>query len=240
MEIKTYNDLDVFEETHWWYIGRYRIIESFLQRYSFKIGRVLDIGAGTGYNTLLLGRYVREVYALEPAEAAIKLFKNKQVTVFQSDLTSFVPPFQFDLATLFDVLEHIKDDTTALIRIRSFLSSNGKVIITVPALPILWSAHDKVHHHFRRYTKRTLKEVVEKAGFSIVRMTYFNFYLFPIILIVRILGRVFPQKQDSDFRHLPKLINTFLASVFGSERYLLQFLDIPLGVSLVCVLEKAE
>lgn len=240
MEIETYNDLDIYEETHWWYKGRRRIIESFLQRYCPKGARALDIGAGTGYNTLLLERYAQKVFALEPAKAAINLFKNKNVTIFRSDLISFASPLQFDLITLFDVLEHIEDDNAALMKIRGLVSCGGKVILTIPALPLLWSKHDEVHHHFRRYTKQTLQHVAEKAGFSITRMTYFNFYLFPVILIVRIAGRFFGKKRDSDFRHLPPRINTFLAWVFGSEHYLLRFLNIPFGVSLICVLEKTE
>lgn len=240
MEINTYNDLDIYEETHWWFMGRRRIIESFLQRYCPRAARALDVGAGTGYNTLLLEQYARKVCALEPAEAALKLFKNKNVTVFGSDLISFVPHEQFDLVTLFDVLEHTEDDTAALMKIRGLVSRGGKVILTVPALPLLWSKHDEVHHHFRRYTKQTLQRAVKKAGFTLIRMSYFNFYLFPIVLIVRIVRRFFPRERGSDFQHLPPLINTFLVLVFGSERYLLRFLNLPLGVSLICVLEKTE
>lgn len=240
MEINTYNDLDIYEETHWWFAGRRRIIESFLQRYCPKAVCALDIGAGTGYNTLLLENYAQKVCALEPAEAAVKLFKNKNVTVFQSDLISFASPRQFDLVTLFDVLEHIEDDNAALMKIRGLISRGGKVILTVPAFSLLWSKHDEVHRHFRRYTKQILQNAVKKAGFTVIRMTYFNFYLFPIVLIVRTAGRFFPRERGSDFWRLPSLINTFLAWVFGSERHLLRFLNVPLGVSLICVLEKTE
>mgnify|MGYP001565851953 CR=1 FL=1 len=240
MEIHTYDDLHIHEETHWWYLGRYRIIESFLRTYCKKAAQVLDVGAGTGYNTFLLGEYAEKVFALEPADAAIKLFKNKNVTIFQSDLVSFTTAERFDLVTLFDVLEHLQDDTLALEKIKNLLSPGGRVLLTVPALPLLWSAHDEVHHHYRRYTKKSLQYLADVAGFTVVRMTYFNFFLFPIIYVVRMIGRLFPNKQSSDFRRLPSGINAFLTWIFGFERHVLKLLDIPFGVSLICVLEKAK
>lgn len=65
------------------------------------------------------------------------------------------------------------------------LKNNGKVFITVPAFNFLWSPHDVFHHHYRRYTKTMLVNKIKKPNFSIIKISYTNIFIFPIVFIVR-------------------------------------------------------
>ena len=129
-------------------------------------------------------------------------------------------------------LEHIEDDTLALKELKEQLSSNGYLVITVPALMSLWGAHDVQNHHFRRYTRTSLNKVLDAAGFEIVRWSYFNTLLFPLIFLIRWINRNRKLEGESDLEMPSLIINKVLTFLFGFERYLVRLFALPIGVSL--------
>jgi hypothetical protein len=152
--------------------------------------------------------------------------------------------------TFLDVIEHVDDDAAFLMKFAAQLKPGGLVMITVPALMLLWSDHDVLNHHRRRYTARQLHDVVLKAGLVPERITYFNSLLFPIIASVRLAMRLknslltrlggnrrSPARTDFE-RNIPS-INGLLKMIFASERFFLRRFDFPLGISLLCVASKA-
>jgi hypothetical protein len=136
------------------------------------------------------------------------------------------------------VLEHVEEDREALVSIAQRLKPGGRILITVPAHPWMWSAHDEVNHHKRRYTRKTLKAVVEAAGLKLEMMSWFNSLLFPLAATARALGRI-TGKTDSDDSMPPAAINRVLEGLFGIERYALGRLPFPPGVSLVAIVSAS-
>ena len=111
-------------------------------------------------------------------------------------------------------------------------------MVTVPALQMLWSAHDVINGHYRRYTLGQLREQVETAGFEVVTATYFNTLLFPLIVALRWFWRFRPKSTASDFGQLPRPLNASLAGVFSLERLLVGRIRLPFGVSVLCYAQK--
>jgi hypothetical protein len=114
------------------------------------------------------------------------------------------------------------------------LKPGGRILLTVPAHPWMWSAHDVVNHHKRRYTKRGLRETIEAAGLKVELLSYFNSLLFPLAAAARLAGRV-TGKEDSDDKLPPAPLNAAFEFLFSLERYAVGRLPFPPGVSLVAV-----
>src|SRR5687767_2614351 len=141
-----------------------------------------------------------------------------------------------DVITAFDVVEHLEDDEKALAGIHDRLPSGGLFICTVPAFPFLWSGHDVVHHHYRRYTRASLRRRLEDAGFTVERLGYFNTCLFPAAAAIRVLHRSRPGAPSASDAATPHpLVNRLLLALFASERFLLRGATLPVGVSLLAI-----
>jgi SAM-dependent methyltransferase len=136
-----------------------------------------------------------------------------------------------------DVIEHADDDRAVLAEIRGVLADDGTLLVSVPAFPALWSAHDEALGHRRRYTPRALRDAVEGAGFSVVRMTYTNAAIFPAAAAVRLLGRLRRPRATSrvDMFPLPRPLNGFMIGLYRLEARLMRHVRLPVGVSLLCV-----
>ena len=112
---------------------------------------------------------------------------------------------------------------------------------TVRAPQYRWSPHDVINPHRRRYARRELRDRIREAGLRVERVSYFNMFLFPAVLLARLLRRGTAEAQEgqSDFKVVPGPINAFLAGLFGAERFLLRLTNLPFGVSLLAVARKA-
>lgn len=142
----------------------------------------------------------------------------------------------FDMIVLLDVLEHVEDDIAALERIRAKLAPGGRVLVTVPALPWLWSEHDETHHHFRRYTRATLRRSAEAAGLRIVETGFFSALLFPLVAATRCAKKMLGLRGADD-RMPNSLLNGLFRRVFALERKLVGRVALPIGSSLFLVAE---
>ncbi len=235
------------EARHWWFVGRRRIIASVLLDMlgTRKDLRILDIGCGTGGMLPLLSAYGR-VTGIDPAEDAIRYSKQRYESMAELQQVDFPRELpagrDFDLVTLFDVLEHLDDDARALVVASSLLRPGGQILITVPALRSLWSPHDVINQHRRRYLREELKDRIEGAGLRLARLSYYNSFLFPAVFGARLLRRRLARRGDrrSDFRIGNDWINSRLADLFGAERHLLKRCDLPLGVSLIAIASRPE
>jgi SAM-dependent methyltransferase len=239
MERIVYDRMAELDERHWWYRARREILASLIERrIDLPPGaRILEIGCGTGHNLAMLGRF-GQVDAIEVDDDARALASRRLGrTVMAAPLPQLggVEEGVYDMVAILDVLEHIEDDRAALSSIAKRLKPSGRILLTVPAHPWMWSAHDVVNHHHRRYTRAALKEVIGAAGLRIEMLSWFNSLLFPLAAAARLAGRV-TGREDSDDALPPGLVNAIFERVFGLERYALGRLPFPPGLSLVAII----
>lgn len=245
MSPNAYLEMAETESRHWWFCGRRQILTRVLSSLALaKTVRILEIGSGTGGNLAMLAQF-GAVSALEMDDTARTLAAQKTGGAFDiraghcPDQIPFTDK-QFDLICLFDVLEHIPDDAATLAALPGLLAPGGQVVLTVPAYRWLWGAHDEYLHHQRRYSASELKKKITAAGFELETFTYFNTLLFPLAALVRLKERLAGNKQASGGAIPSEPINSVLKHVFALERYLLPYLRLPFGVSLLAVLKPKK
>ncbi|MBI3183479.1 MAG: class I SAM-dependent methyltransferase [Myxococcales bacterium] len=243
MESQLYRDLARLEDTHWWSTSRRTIVREVLTRKLPPASqrRILDAGCGTG-GMLSMLRELGEAEGLDSSQEALTLARQRlgpAVPLTLGQLPDGLPAGRnFELITAFDVLEHIPDAVGALAAIRGSLTVGGILACTVPTYQFLWSRHDEVNHHCRRYTARMLAEQLDAAGMRLTWYSYFNSLLFPPIAAVRLMQRlVLPANGGSDFNELPPALNQALTTIFSAERLILPHLRLPFGVSLLALAE---
>lgn len=239
MDPHIYQQMRSLEDQHWWFLSRRRIVGQMLASIDLpKQARILDAGCGTGGNLNFLSEF-GEVTAVELDDGAATLARERgNWTVLKGSLPDNMPftGQQFDLIVLLDVLEHIGDDAASLRALRKLLAPRGYLVLTVPAFPFLWSAHDEEHHHKRRYRANGLQEIIEGAGLRIQYLSYFNTWLFPLVAAIRLVRRVVPAGEVGHDVKLPKpVINRMLETLFSSERLWIGRHRMPFGVSLLAV-----
>jgi SAM-dependent methyltransferase len=143
----------------------------------------------------------------------------------------------YDVITALDVIEHIPDAVGALGCLRTALAPGGLLVCTVPAYAFLWGPHDEINHHCRRYIRSQLLHELEQAGLRPLWSSYFNTLLFPPIAAARLVGRLARSSRppQSDLQSSPRLLNGLLKTVFTTERFLIPWLSMPVGVSLLAI-----
>jgi len=202
--------------------------------------RILDAGCGSGRNMVELAR-LGEVTGVELSATSAALARERHAgTVVEGSVMEMpFPADSFDLAVSLDVIEHLKDDCGALRELRRVVAPGGALLVTVPAYQWLWSGHDEVNHHHRRYNRRTLLAACESAGWTCQRTTHFNALLLPVAILLRALEPLHSSTTHSslDLWVPPAPLNWLLerpltleASVIGHGGH------IPAGLSLLAVL----
>lgn len=244
MEQQAYSRMAEIEGAHWWFVARRRILQEALRRLvPLPPGaRLLEAGCGTGGNLAMLETF-GEVSAFEPDALARDLAGRKTATQVREGRLPSDVPFEaeaFDLVVALDVLEHLDDDLAGLKVLHGKLRPGGWMLITVPAFSFLWSHHDIVHHHKRRYRKRDLVRLASAAGLTPVTSTYFNTLLFPLVAVVRFAKNLLGIESADDGRMPTSLLNGVLGAVFASERHMIGRIALPIGVSILMIVRRPE
>ena len=232
------------EDEHWWFVGRRQIIDSFIRQLHLpKNAEILEAGCGTGGNLVMLSAHGR-VDAMEIDEIACALANQRQVTQVKNGSLPENIPFEgkYDLIVILDVLEHLDNDLAALKALYAKLKPGAWLLITVPAYQFLWSQHDEINHHKRRYFLKNLQQVVRKANYELHYKSYFNTLLFPPIAALRLMSKLLLSNrryQDrGDLKMPSQFINRFLTLLFASEGYLLRCTRLSFGVSILLIARK--
>jgi SAM-dependent methyltransferase len=237
------------ETHHFWFRARRQLIGALARGAARELPagpRVLEIGCGNGALLEVLAaagpgaRVVgmdlfREGWGRRAAAAAL----------VQGDAAA--PPFRasFHLVGMFDVLEHVPDDAAVLRQVRAVLAPQGRLVVTVPGHPRLWSYADEASAHFRRYSRQGLERVLTTAGYTVEYMTHFMTAVTPLVWVAR---RIAPAaarlrgREVSDHTlavtelRLPGPLNRLLALACGPERVLIaRRWRLPVGTSIAAV-----
>lgn len=228
------------EDRHWWYRGRRSVIERVIEDLQLAgEARILDAGCGSGRNMVEFARH-GTVTGVELSDTSVALARERGAgeVIEGSVLEMPFEPGTFELAASLDVIEHLQDDLAALRELRRVVAPGGALLVTVPAYQWLWSGHDEINHHFRRYTRRSLQQIGEQAGWRQVRTTYFNSLLLPAAILLRVLDRFSRKTTESslDLWIPPAPVNWVLERPLALESALIgRGGRIPAGLSLLAV-----
>jgi SAM-dependent methyltransferase len=238
MERVVYEQMAELDERHWWYRARREVLAALIRRVVRPpVGAaILEIGCGTGHNLPMLGTF-GQVDALELDEASrahAERRLGREIMSAPLPELAGVPERHYDLVGAFDVIEHIDDDRAALTSIATTLKPGGKFVMTVPAHPWMWSAHDVVNHHKRRYSKQALKALIEGSPLRLDAVGYFNSLLFPAAVAERVASKL-RGKDEADLKLPPTPLNTALERTFAAERHLVGRVPLPPGLSLYAI-----
>jgi len=241
MERAVFDRMAELDQHHWWFLARRRILEQLIVRVVRppEGARVLEVGCGTGHNLAMLGKFGElDASELDSSARALSTKRlGREVKEAKLPDLSMFKRNSYDLIALLDVLEHVPDDLGSLRAIHRRLKPGGALLLTVPANPWMWSAHDAAHHHFRRYTRKQLEKLFLRSGLEVQMLSYFNALLYPLIAAARIVGKLL-RRESSDDKLPGNAVNTVLNKIFGLEAAMLGRVPMPFGVSLIAVVRR--
>jgi SAM-dependent methyltransferase len=243
------------EDYHWWFASRTRALHAVMGQVLPQKPdlRLLDIGCGAGNMIHHLDQYGR-VKGLDIDERPVRKARERGYDVDQFDVTRPMPfdPNSFDVITALDVIEHNQDDLAILRDSYRLLKPGGYIVITVPAFMWLWSYNDELNAHARRYTAAELRQKLSQSGFKVRRITYNNFFIFPLAAGLLLLRRLSGAKPELASHYLDEdeyqvemepaspPVNAVLTLVGQIEASLIRYVNLPVGTSLIAVGQKPE
>lgn len=231
MKKESYNLIENLEDYHWWHRARREIIIDTIINNITDYGekRLLDIGCGSGYFLSKISQYIPNSMGIESYEYSNKKYNNiKKCDIFNNDLEDC----NFNIITALDVIEHIENENQFLHEVKRLLCNfNGGILITVPAYQWLFTYHDVINEHYRRYSLKRLKNLLLDNGFEIEKISYFNFFLFPPFMIVRFIHKIFNIKKVETDKI--GIFNNILYKIFNLEKYILRKMNFPFGSSIM-------
>jgi len=250
-----YRDLYVKEQDYWWHVGKRAIVYSLMRRYLPRGKRVeerraLDLGCGAGLNLDHMARYAQPV-GTDFSEEALRFCRERgHELLCKADAAELpFPDSEFDIITALDVIEHLDDDHAALAELRRVMRPGGLLIISVPAYKLLWTYWDDILGHRRRYTTGMMRDVVERAGLRVRKVSYSNTLILVPVVGVRILksllnraaeARGESKDPETDFMPVPKWLNSALIRYYQWEARTLRRRALPFGLSVVCVAQRVD
>src|SRR5215217_688182 len=245
MQSHHYPILYQVEDTHWWYVGRRRIIQSLMEKICATLNianpRILDVGCGTGANLKMLAAHGR-AEGVDISPQAVEFCRERGLDSVKLGAIELLPydTDSFELVTALDVIEHLDDDVAGLREMRRVLRRDGRLLLFVPAFMFLWGVQDDVSNHRRRYTLPSLLRAVEAAGFAVEWSSYANISFFLPVLLVRSVMRWLGSRADTEYDINISLMNGPFSRLFAAERFVLNGGKLPFGVSAVCIARREE
>ncbi len=241
-----YEDYYREETRHWWFCARRRIIETLLRRHRLTEPTpvIADIGCGPGASLEMLRR-LGQPLGIDTSSRALVFCRERGETRLVCGGLPDLPirDNSADIVCAFDVIEHVDDDRAAVENLVRVCKPGGIVFVTVPAHPSLWSEHDEINQHKRRYRRTQLAALARNLPVEVLQLSYYNFLLAPFVIAFRLLKRAMakpkaPAAATSDLSVPHPVVNGFLESLFASERWWLARGSFPFGISLLCILRK--
>lgn len=239
---KKYHDV---ETNHWWFKSRRKYLLDLFKNVP-KNSKILDVGCSSGVflkELENLGFYSNNLFGIDISEKAIlNSKKNGLRNTFVMDAQNITLDEKFDIIVASDCLEHLENETKALKNWKNLLKKEGEIYVFVPAFMSLWSYHDEINMHFRRYTKKELRTKIENENFEIIKASYWNFFLFIPVYLFRKISSLFNKNKsgESDIQIGNPIINKLLLQLIILENKLLKYINFPFGVSAFCIAKKRD
>lgn len=240
-----YERIEDVGKNYWWHRGRRALIEKVIQYYYPQKNDlcIFEVGCSTGEMTKILSKY-GDVAGIDTSSKAIEICKNKGINnVFCLDLldldgNDYIQ--KFDLVLMLDVLEHVREDSEALKKVKGIIKDEGYLVITVPAHKFLWSEHDEVLQHYRRYTILEIANLLLKSGYKMEKCTYFVFTPFLPVFIYRFVNKVLGRhpKPKTTYLRIPNFLNEILTKILKKEADMAIQSGLPIGTTILAVARK--
>jgi SAM-dependent methyltransferase len=238
MERVIYDRMAELDELHWWYRARRQVLASLIERAVRppSKAKILEVGCGTGHNLKMLEQFgsVDGIEIDDAARAVAEKRLGRKISSAPLPGLKGIKRGGYDLVAALDVVEHIDDDRATIAALASCLKPGGKLLVTVPAHQWMWSAHDELNHHKRRYSKQGLRRLIEGSSLRLDKIGYFNSLLFPLAVGARLAARA-TGRGGGDDALPPKPLNYAFERAFAAERRLIGAVPLPPGLSLFAI-----
>lgn len=245
MEKRVYAETYRLESGYWWHVSKRKLVQQAIKKAvdGKKDIHILDAGCGTGIMMSELQEYFSNVYGLDKSPLALDYCRKRGLTNVHHGNLEKVLPFRdksFDAIICLDVIEHLKDDRLAISEFKRILKPKGFIFITVPAYMFLWTKHDDILWHKRRYRRRQLDSLISSVGFKIKKSSYFYSFLIPPAIVLFKLKVMFNSGKSKTSVVPPKPINWLLLQICALERLIINNVSLPTGISILAVAQKIK
>jgi ubiquinone/menaquinone biosynthesis C-methylase UbiE len=232
------------ERNHFWFRGLRWFVAPLLKEAARGVEspRILDCGCGTGHNLTLLRRYGRAV-GIDLTWTGLRLAHGRGERAIARATATRLPfgAGAFDIVTSFDVIYSLADgdERAALAEMFRVLKPGGHLVLNAAAMELLKGNHSVLALEVRRYSRQSLRERLEGAGFRVRRLTYTNATILPVVLGVRLLQRASGHEEsDEEISTPPAPVNAVLSGALMVEAAALRLVNMPFGSSLMALAEK--
>lgn len=242
-EIVYHSNFEI-ENNYWWFVARNSILQNIIKNLCNVNSDefILDVGCGTGGFAEMLSKN-NNVVCLDTSKTALDYCSKRGLkNLVNSTLQDFekVKDKKISLITMLDVIEHIEDDKSVVESAFRILEDDGIFLATVPAYQWMWSEHDEMHMHMRRYSKHQITDLISNAGFKIQYSSYFNTFLFLPGLIKRAIDKITNSKKETPVDKVSPLLNSIFTKLYSFEGHFLPRTSFPFGMSVLIIAKKIK
>ncbi len=240
MQAAHLEELIELEDSYWWHVAKRELCQNLLRRYCPPPGKLVEGGTGSARNLQVFREMGYDVQGFDVMPEAVDAAGERGLDVRLHDLATPWPvePESLRAIVLLDVIEHIADPIAVLSQVRAALAPGGAAIVTVPAYQWLFSDWDTALGHYRRYTRSMLKSQAIQAGLTVRRLTHWNAFTLPAAMMIRGCQKILPQGRPAEFPRVSPLTNRMLLGCASAERWMLDRVQVPCGLSVVGVFSR--
>ncbi len=245
MERDEYARMYALEDHYWWFVGRRRLALGLVDRYAASVPqrRILDFGCGTGVVLGQLESTSGIAVGLDASSEALRFCRQRGLhrLVLGDGMVLPIRSGSVDAVVGLDVFEHLLDDQAAFGEVHRILTPGGVLVLSVPAFRSLWGPHDIALKHFRRYRRPEAEAKLRASGFEIVHSSYAVFYLFPLVLLSRVIEKLRPGPPHASLPRVPEWLNRWLISLqTGEGRKIISGGRFAWGSSVIIVARRSS